>query len=67
VIHIPITRMMSVAPQAIVSKPTERLIHCPRGTIFSTMTIPVIIALHNRFMIPTTKRSAVNSQQQPTQ
>jgi hypothetical protein len=62
--HSPTT---SQVPAATKPAPAIREIRRPTGTIFSMSTKAEIVAIHSTFITPPTNKSAINTQQQPTQ
>jgi hypothetical protein len=62
--HNPTT---SQVPAATKPAPAIREIRRPSGITFSTSTKAEIVAIHSTFITPPTNKSAINTQQQPTQ
>jgi|HubBroStandDraft_6_1064221.scaffolds.fasta_scaffold71961_5 hypothetical protein len=57
----------SQIPAATKPAPAIREIRRPTGIIFSMSTKAEIMAIHSTFITPPTNKSAINTQQQPTQ
>ena len=57
----------SQVPAATKPAPAIREITRPNGTILSMSTKAEIVAIHSTFITPPTNKSAINTQQQPTQ
>ena len=57
----------SQAPAATQAMPAARAIHRPTGVIFSRRTSSAKSAIQSRFITPPTNKSAIKTQQQPTQ